>query len=59
MAERRPGTTLAEIEEAGHDLHLDQPGRWREALYDLPRNPRAQATNRARSETLDTRPDGV
>ena len=41
MAELLPGSRLAEIEDAGHDLHLDQPGRWREIvenfLADLPR----------------------
>ncbi len=32
MAELLPDTRLAEIEDAGHDLHLDQPGRWREVV---------------------------
>ncbi len=32
MVELLPGARLAEIADAGHDLHLDQPGRWREEL---------------------------
>jgi pimeloyl-ACP methyl ester carboxylesterase len=32
MAELLPGTRVAEIEDAGHDLHLDQPSRWREIV---------------------------
>jgi pimeloyl-ACP methyl ester carboxylesterase len=32
MVGSRPHVHLAEIEDAGHDLHLDQPERWREAL---------------------------
>jgi len=32
MADALPGTTVAEIEDAGHDVHLDQPGHWRAAM---------------------------
>jgi len=32
MLELLPQTSLVEIAEAGHDLHLDQPGEWRGAL---------------------------
>jgi pimeloyl-ACP methyl ester carboxylesterase len=32
MVARLPGARLAEIAGAGHDLHVDQPGRWRAAL---------------------------
>ncbi len=32
MAERLPGTRVVELADAGHDLHLDQPDAWREAL---------------------------
>ena len=32
MADALPGTTVAEIEDAGHDVHLDQPDRWRAAV---------------------------
>jgi pimeloyl-ACP methyl ester carboxylesterase len=32
MAELLPHTRVAEIADAGHDLHLDQPGRWREVV---------------------------
>ena len=32
MIERQPNATLVEIDDAGHDLHLEQPGRWREAV---------------------------
>jgi pimeloyl-ACP methyl ester carboxylesterase len=34
MLELVPGAQLAEIEDAGHDLHLDQPERWRQAVGD-------------------------
>ena len=29
MVERRPGTKLVEIADAGHDVHLDRPAEWR------------------------------
>jgi pimeloyl-ACP methyl ester carboxylesterase len=32
MIELQPGARLVEIEGAGHDLHLDQPERWRATL---------------------------
>jgi pimeloyl-ACP methyl ester carboxylesterase len=32
MVERLPGARLVEIAEAAHDLHLDRPDEWREAL---------------------------
>lgn len=32
MAELLPPTQLAEIDDAGHDLHLDQPAHWREIV---------------------------
>jgi pimeloyl-ACP methyl ester carboxylesterase len=32
MIELQPAARLVEIEDAGHDLHLDQPERWRAAL---------------------------
>jgi pimeloyl-ACP methyl ester carboxylesterase len=32
MLEALPSACLVEIEEAGHDVHLDQPSRWRETL---------------------------
>ena len=32
MVERLPGTRLVELPGATHDLHLDRPGAWREAL---------------------------
>lgn len=32
MVDTVPAARLAEIEGAGHDLHLDQPGRWRATL---------------------------
>jgi pimeloyl-ACP methyl ester carboxylesterase len=35
MADLRPGTRLAEIEDAGHDVHLDQPERWRNVLLEF------------------------
>jgi pimeloyl-ACP methyl ester carboxylesterase len=35
MAEMLPGTTVTEIADAGHDVHLDQPERWREAVGDF------------------------
>jgi pimeloyl-ACP methyl ester carboxylesterase len=45
MIELLPRTGLAEIEGAGHDLHLDQPDRWREIvecfLTSLPAEPAA------------------
>jgi pimeloyl-ACP methyl ester carboxylesterase len=35
MAELLPGCRLAEIAGAGHDLHLDQPERWRQVVTDF------------------------
>jgi pimeloyl-ACP methyl ester carboxylesterase len=35
MAELLPGTELAEVEDAGHDLHLDQPERWRSVVLEF------------------------
>lgn len=35
MAGRLPGARLAEIEDAGHDLHLDQPERWRSVVLEF------------------------
>lgn len=32
MLERLPGADLSEIAGAGHDVHLDQPGCWRNAI---------------------------
>jgi pimeloyl-ACP methyl ester carboxylesterase len=32
MLEVRPGTTRVTIEHAGHDLHLEQPRAWFQAL---------------------------
>jgi pimeloyl-ACP methyl ester carboxylesterase len=32
MIDRRPGAEVAEIAGAGHDVHLEQPKRWREVL---------------------------
>jgi pimeloyl-ACP methyl ester carboxylesterase len=32
MAERLPGARVVELNAAGHDLHLDQPAAWGEAL---------------------------
>ena len=32
MMEAKPNSRLVEINDAGHDLHLDQPARWRQAL---------------------------
>jgi pimeloyl-ACP methyl ester carboxylesterase len=32
MIDQRPGTEVREIAGAGHDLHLEQPKRWREVL---------------------------
>jgi pimeloyl-ACP methyl ester carboxylesterase len=32
MVESLQGARLAQIEDAGHDLHLDQPGPWRTVL---------------------------
>ncbi len=32
MVELQPDAQLVEIVDAGHDVHLDQPQRWREAL---------------------------
>jgi pimeloyl-ACP methyl ester carboxylesterase len=32
MLERLPGARLAELADAGHDVHLDQPEAWSEAL---------------------------
>lgn len=32
MTERLPGSRLVELPDAAHDLHLDQPARWRETL---------------------------
>jgi pimeloyl-ACP methyl ester carboxylesterase len=34
MVDLLPGAQLAEIDDAGHDLHLDQPERWRQAVAD-------------------------
>jgi pimeloyl-ACP methyl ester carboxylesterase len=30
-----PGSRLVEIPDAGHDVHLDQPGRWRAAVEEF------------------------
>ena len=38
MVELQPSATLAEISGAGHDLHLEQPEKWREALETFLRN---------------------
>ena len=35
MLELLPGTQLAEIADSGHDVHLDQPERWRTAVGDF------------------------
>ena len=35
MAEWLPGARLAEIAQAGHDLHLDQPDRWRNVVLEF------------------------
>jgi pimeloyl-ACP methyl ester carboxylesterase len=35
MAELLPGARLAEIADAGHDLHLDQPERWRDVVLEF------------------------
>jgi pimeloyl-ACP methyl ester carboxylesterase len=35
MAERLPGTVLVNVADASHDLLLDQPDRWRQALTDF------------------------
>jgi pimeloyl-ACP methyl ester carboxylesterase len=35
MLELLPGSRLAEIAEAGHDVHLDQPERWRNVVQDF------------------------
>lgn len=32
MMNAKPNARLVEIDDAGHDLHLDQPARWRQAL---------------------------
>ena len=32
MAARQPRARVAVVEDAGHDVHLDQPDRWRELL---------------------------
>jgi pimeloyl-ACP methyl ester carboxylesterase len=32
MADALPGAALVEIADAGHDVHLDQPERWRAAV---------------------------
>jgi pimeloyl-ACP methyl ester carboxylesterase len=32
MIERLPAAQLVELPDAGHDLHLDHPGEWRQAL---------------------------
>ena len=32
MSERLPSTQLVEIADAAHDLHLDRPDEWRDAL---------------------------
>jgi len=32
MASRLPQARFVELAEAGHDLHLDRPADWREAL---------------------------
>ncbi len=34
MVERQPRARLVEIADAGHDVHLDRPHEWREALED-------------------------
>jgi pimeloyl-ACP methyl ester carboxylesterase len=35
MAAERPGATATEIADSGHDVHLDQPERWREVVGDF------------------------
>lgn len=35
MTRTVPGSQLVEIPDAGHDVHLDQPGRWRSAVEDF------------------------
>ncbi len=35
MVERLPGSRLAEIAEAGHDVHLDRPSGWRHAIEEF------------------------
>ena len=35
MLELLPGARLSEIADAGHDVHLDQPERWRAAVQDF------------------------
>ena len=35
MLELLPGSRVAEIADAGHDVHLDQPERWRAAVGDF------------------------
>jgi pimeloyl-ACP methyl ester carboxylesterase len=41
MVDSRPDARLAEIEAAGHDLHLDRPARWREVLEQFLESERA------------------
>ena len=35
MAERLPGAKLVELPDAAHDLHLDRPDEWRQALIEF------------------------
>jgi pimeloyl-ACP methyl ester carboxylesterase len=35
MADALPGAALVEIADAGHDVHLDQPERWRTAVEEF------------------------
>jgi len=35
MIERLPGARLAELPDAGHDVHVDQPGAWTRTLGDF------------------------
>jgi pimeloyl-ACP methyl ester carboxylesterase len=35
MVDRLPHARLVEIPGAGHDLHLDSPAEWREAVSDF------------------------
>jgi len=32
MAAANPSARLVDIEDAGHDVHLDQPAAWRRAI---------------------------
>jgi pimeloyl-ACP methyl ester carboxylesterase len=52
MRALRPEAQLAEIEDSGHDVHLDQPGRWQAAL-----EPFLAGVEPGRARTNRFRPD--